>query len=189
MKIKVMFAVLFFLLMAAMPIGFMAKAPKSGDALQESSDEKEIAQTAALCEESFCDEAIRAVAIIQKTNASIEKNGDNSADGNNYNSDSELYKRASKIYNSNKEILLYKNKAVAIPFSSCSNGFTQPDKRYPYLEAVASPWDCFSEKYSEAQLCSGVSVSGIDYLCKKGMSAEDALKWYLPKLSAADDTN
>lgn len=180
MRIKAVFIVLFFMLMAALPIGLMAKSPSKNTAATEKTNEAEVILTANLCEMSFCDEAIKAVAIIQRTNSVLDKKSYGKPQNN---SDKELLDRVGQIYNSNTEILIHKNKPVSVPLSSCSNGFTVKDKRYPFLEEVASPWDCFCKSYSESLSCAGVSINGINYLCQKGLSAEEALKWYLPKLS------
>ena len=56
---------------------------------------------------------------------------------------------------------------------------------YPYLTSVASPWDCLSEEYDENLRCVGVSMNGVNYLCAKGYSAEDALLYYLPDFSVS----
>lgn len=179
MKIKLILTVVFFLLMAALPLGFMVVTIHNTEETQKESNTNKINEVASLCSDSFCDDAIKAVAILHKTNTTA---GNNQTKAGSNNSNSELYNRVESIYNSNGEILTFKNKAVAIPYSQCSNGFTITDNRYPYLEAVASPWDRFSKSYSESLNCEGVSINGLDYLCKKGMSAEEALKWYLPQL-------
>ena len=183
MKVRIILAGVFFLLMAALPIGFLAEnrasAGKQTTTEKTSYAEQAVAATAALCEAADSDEVIKAVAILQKTNAAVKKLPD-TAD---YHSDNELYKRVNRIYHSNIEILSYQNKPVYIPCAPCSNGFTEADGNTPYLEAVASPWDCFCAQYRKDLCCEGVSVNGVRALCRRGLSAEEALLWYLPRLS------
>lgn len=183
-----MFVCLFFLCMAAVPLSLMTKndgKPHVENILPatiatEMSDKDMIAAATALCNEDFSDEAIKAVAIVVKTNVLAKGEMTDSA---NNNSNSELYERVKQIYLSNKEVLTLDNQPVAVPCSVCSNGFTNQSKDKTYLQAVASPWDCFSGEYNESLVCEGVSVNGVRYLCDKGLSAEEALLWYLPRFS------
>lgn len=167
------------MMMAVLPLGFTANPNAPSKSVGKSSAEPHIAAVAALCDSGFCDEAIRALAVLEKTNAAA---GQAAADGSNI-SDKEIYSRAERIYNSNNEILTFEGKPVAIPAGVCSNGFTEADGGVEYLEATASPWDAFSKRYSKSLSCRGVSADGINYLCQSGLSAEEALGWYLPKLS------
>ncbi len=139
-------------------------------------DEQYICAIAAnMCGNDFCDEALRAALIIARTNyISGQKEKDNY-------SDKELYNRIIKIYNSNKEIYLsYKDKATYIPHSFCSNGSTVNNEKNGYTSSVASPWDFGCAEFSKDNKCEGVSMYGINYLCSKGYSAEEALMHYLP---------
>ena len=61
------------------------------------------------------------------------------------------------------------------------------NENYKYIHSVASPWDCYQTDFDANAECVGVSLSGIDYLCKNGYSAEEALLWYLPDFEIADD--
>lgn len=183
MKNKIIITGLFFVLMAVLPLSFIVKPVKPADAesktVKKTNEYSYIAAVANLCGDGYCDEAIRALAILEKTNAAAGQAAGEGAD----NSGTEIYKRAENIYNSNKEILLYEGKAVAVPVEVCSNGFTEADGDKAYIEAVASPWDAFSKRYSSKLSCRGVSADGVNYLCQSGMSAEEALRWYLPKLT------
>ena len=184
MKVKVLMIALLFVLMAAVPMFLMMQhqpSDESHPAEQAPSPTDKtstaVKTSAALCDSSFNDEAIKAVTILARTNALTKASTDN-----NNHSDKELSKRVKSIYNSNNEILTFQNKAVYIPFAKCSKGVTERDDKYAYIVPVASPWDCESRFYQAGTSCQGVSLNGIKYLCDNGSSAEEALKWYLPKL-------
>lgn len=174
-----MMLVCFFAAMAMIPLfGFhLGGSQKIANPKGKSPDSDLICRVVCLnCKDSYSDETIKAIIRIIKTN--IAAGTEYKAD---YNSDTELSKRINKILNSELELYYIKNKLCTIPFSICSNGNTVSDKQYPYLSPVASPWDCFSSDYSADNSCVGVSLDGVDYLCKNGMSAEHALRWYLPE--------
>ena len=180
MKTKICMLTLLFLLMAAIPLVLAVKSAKiAPSAPQSLTDENAaICAAAALCDENSTEEAIKAAVILVKTNFSAGETV--KADVNN--SNKELIEKVAAVYHSNKEILTYRGKAAAIPFSECSNGFTEKGEA-EYIEAVASPWDCFNKGYRADLICRGVSISGIKTLCGMGLSAEEALKWYLPELA------
>ena len=137
----------------------------------------------ALYDDSYCTETIRAITIMLSTNydvSTFDLNDENIYLPENKLSGSkkEFYGEIKKIVNSNKEFYLSKNnEKLYIPYSDSSNGKTVQND---YLSSVASPWDCFNQDYGKNVACYGVSLSGIDYLCKNGMNAEQALLWYLP---------
>lgn len=180
-KITAFFCLL--LIMGMLPLMVVSLSGKSiendGSTADSASDihkkEKICAYAANMCGNDFCDEALRAALIIARTNyISGQKEKDNY-------SDKELYNRTIKIYNSNKEIYLsYKDKATYIPHSFCSNGATVKSEKYEYILSVASPWDRESAEFSNDNKCEGVSMYGINCLCEKGYSAEEALMHYLP---------
>lgn len=187
MRKKLMMTALFFVLMAALPLTILlqngkAGAPPPSSGSQDSAaDDAAIALTAQLCDSSFSDEAIRALAIVQKTNAAAGyRSGQAEKEVG-----AALSERVKRIYISNTELLTYENKPVAVPCSLSSNGCTVEEEDYPYLDAVASPWDAFRADYRADNACLGVSAAGVDYLCRQGLSAEEALQWYLPRLTAA----
>lgn len=196
MKNKIVLTGFFFVLMAALPLFFAVSRTGSGASQAAEPAEQELetlraggtrdpaAAVAALCEPSFSDEAIKAAAVIQRTNEAAGHIDNNSGEI----SDKELYERAKVIYDSVTEILQYSGKPVRIPSSPCSNGFTSASDDYEYLEAVASPWDAFSPLYDASLVCEGVSMNGIAYLCGKGLSAEEALIRYLPRLEIRELT-
>ena len=100
----------------------------------------------------------------------------------------DVYSEIRKAAESGKnKTLRKKSEVLFIPFSETSNGTTYKNVNYKYLHSVASPWDCYAENYDENAECVGVSLSGIDYLCKNGCSAEEALLWYLPDFEIQTD--
>lgn len=144
--------------------------------------------TAAICNENFCDEAIKAIAILINTDYEINPDNFDLKNKDVYlsedeldNSKKEYYSKIKSIVNSmDKKILTLGNEKVFIPYSDISCGYTLDSEDCEYITSVASPWDCFSQDYDENAECIGVSVNGINYLCQSGAGAEQALKWYLP---------
>lgn len=187
MKDKILMICLFFLLMAAIPLCLIVQNRGTGSEKSPSgsvsSSDRLAARTAALCDRSFSDEAIKAVAVIQNTNAAAGVNDENITDDI---SDTELLERIKAILPSEPALLTFNGKAAFIPVSASSNGNTQGSEEYVYLEGVASPWDYFSASYDADAVCEGVSLNGIKILCEKGLSAQDALRYYLPKLEMTD---
>ena len=173
--------ILFFVLMAAIPLCFIANNANQNGMIDQKSEKPDpyISYVAELCGEDYCDEALKAMAIIAKTNS--RPDGKLRSKTNN-NSDLELYKRINSFCSKEDIIISIDNKQTEIPVSKCSNGNTVSSPDNKYLKAAASPWDCYSPNYSPDAECVGVSADGIDYLCKNGMSAEDALRWYITNL-------
>lgn len=136
----------------------------------------------------YCTETVKALTIILNTNYKFNPDSfclddsnvcifENNAD----NSLKEVYPQIEKAVNSAKEKTLQKNNTLLyIPYSEISGGTTNKSDEYEYLTAVASPWDCYQKEFDENKECIGVSIEGINYLCKNGMTAEEALIWYLP---------
>ena len=158
---------------------------------EKNSDNKEIlvGLTSALCNENFSDDAIKAVAILINTDYKVNPDFFDLENKEVYlskdeldNSLKEYYSRVEKIVNSiDKKTLTANNENFFIPYSQSSCGYTLASEDCEYITSVASPWDCFSQSYDESSQCIGVSIDGIDYLCKNGANAEQALKWYLPE--------
>ena len=133
-----------------------------------------IALAASMCGEDFCDEAVRAMVILANTDFPSRKSSEN-------NSDNEIYKLAERYYNSDKEVYIQKSgKKLTVPYSDISNGATLASDDYPYLSSTASAWDSLDSGYDSGAVCVGVSLNGVDYLCRRGFSAEEALLHYLP---------
>ena len=185
MKKKIAAFLCLLLIMGILPLVVVSLSGKAGDYSKSTADSADglhnedpriCAIAANMCGSDFCDEALKAALIIAKTNyISGQKENDNY-------SDKELYNRIADIYNSNKEIYLtYKEEVKYIPHSFCSNGSTVKSEKYDYISPAASPWDCGCAEFSKGNKCEGVSMYGINYLCGKGYSAQDALKHYLPR--------
>lgn len=160
---------------------------------QESSESKAELTDAELCgmvaanyDESYCEETLKALAVILYTNyclapddydlkdsriCILESNVENSVKEN-YNT---IKSAVSAVY---KKALCSNGKVLYIPFTSSTNGKTSSSSEYPYLTAVASPWDSYSNA-NDDEHC-GVSLNGINYLCNDGYSYAQALQWYLP---------
>lgn len=160
---------------------------------QESSESKAELTDAELCgmvaanyDESYCEETLKALAVILYTNyclapydydlkdsriCILENNAENSVKEN-YNT---IKSAVSAVY---KKALCSNGKVLYIPFTSSTNGKTSSSSEYPYLTAVASPWDSYSNA-NDDEHC-GVSLNGINYLCNDEYSYAQALQWYLP---------
>ena len=160
---------------------------------QESSESKAELTDAELCgmvaanyDESYCEETLKALAVILYTNyclapddydlkdsriCILESNAENSVKEN-YNT---IKSAVSAVY---KKALCSNGRVLYIPFTSSTNGKTSSSSEYPYLTAVASPWDSYSNANDDKHC--GVSLNGINYLCNDGYSYVQALQWYLP---------
>lgn len=200
MKQKITAIVLMFALMAMLPFvtarcggkasgnGVNTFGQSTADTVDSNADysTRLCALTAAKYKDGYSLETTRALALILNTNYKL--NPDTFSDDdflfreNASGTLLEVYPQIENAVNSIKEKTLCKNnKAFYIPFSDSSDGCTYKSDDYSYIQAVASPWDCFGKNYSEDTRCVGVSLSGVDYLCKNGSNAEEALLWYLPE--------
>lgn len=207
MKSKILSVILFLVIMAVLPLSVIncsfvnsdSKNTKIENNENKSSknelidDKKTLLYglVAAQYDESYCDETIKAIAILMQSDYDTEPQKFDLSNKSMYLSDEEvensIISKCSDFkitVDSVSEIEILKdNKALYIPFTKISNGQTITDKEYNYLFSVASPWDCFNANYTPESKCVGVSICGLDYLCKNGMTAEEALKWYLPEFS------
>lgn len=193
MKQKLILISIFFLIMALLPFTVLKcsfkdnseKTVISSANIPVNNDKEKIlcGLVSALYIDSYCTETVRAITIILSTNYDVSTFDLN--DESIYlpehklsGSKREFYGEIEKIVDSNIEFHLSKNnKKLYIPYSNISNGSTVQNE---YICSVASPWDCFNSEFDENITCYGVSLNGIDYLCKNGMNAEEALLWYLP---------
>lgn len=203
MKKKVIALTIFLLFMAFVP--FLAAKCSSANTLKPTiQHSKSTSDTAyntnlenkILCglvaanyKDGFSEETLKAIAIILNTNYKYDKKSFDTTDKSvcifEKDADSKLkdiYPQIKSAVESSKNtIITYNDKPCYIPFSDISNGNTVDSDEYKYITAVASPWDCFANNYDKNCKCVGISLNGIDYLCKNGDSAEKAIKWYLPK--------
>lgn len=205
MKEKIAAIILMFLLMALLPFIAAKCSQSSADSkttmstadtpskTDEQNDYEKIlcALTAAKYKDNYCNETIKALAVIQNTNYRIDPDSFSDEDflykENASGNILETYTEIEKAVKSVKEkTLCINNKAFFIPFSDSSNGLTGLSDEYEYIQSVASPWDCFLKDYDENTNCVGVSLSGINYLCNNGANYTEALKWYLPNFDISE---
>lgn len=205
MKKKIIATVVFLILMAMLPfVAVKFNDPQTTahitTATKDTPSKPIDKKTKILCglvaaniKDNYCSETLKAIAIIINTNYKISPDSfdldDTSVCIYEENADSsvkEIYPQIKTSVNSCKELHLTLDKEKQyIPFSKTSSGCTIVDKNYDYLTSVASPWDCFQKNYDADIKCCGVSISGVDYLCRNGYSAEEALLWYLPGFEIA----
>lgn len=207
MKMKVIAIILMLTLMAFLPFAAAkivtkneikstistadnAKAKNNSNKENNSDEDKVLCGlVAAIYKNDYSTETIKAITILLNNNYSVSPNEFDLNDGSVClyfesadNSIREIYPQIKKIVSDSKVLSIYfDNKKQFVPYSQTSNGYTVYNEKYDYISSVASPWDCFSEEYDKNAECNGVSIDGLNYLCKNGMSAEDALRWYLPK--------
>lgn len=181
MKRKIAACSLLLIVMAVIPaITAGGIQPYSDNSASSGSDNSSAvtALAASLCGKDFCDEAIKAMIILANTNSAKQSLEEQNAD---FNSNLELREKIDSIYRSNKELYIYKNGQLpSIPYAEISNGATYPDNSLPDFPAVSSPWDCLDSAFDSEAYCTGVSLRGVNYLCRRGFSAEEALLHYLP---------
>ena len=134
-------------------------------------------------DKDFCDQGIMAALAIAENNFYYNKENSIKTDENSKKQEqnTELKNKADKLYKKTDIKLSYKKEKVYIPVATLSSGSTKGHKDYPYIKPVASPWDCMDENFVyNKDYSAGISIKGIDYLCKEGMNFKEALKWYLP---------
>ena len=141
-----------------------------------------ISITLTMIDEDFCDEGILAALAIADNNVKfLEENKIVPDTFSEKNKNAKLEQKIKELYKKTDIQISFNNKRVYIPAVKLSKGYTETTEEYSYIRSVASPWDCFDESYVyNKDYPAGVSMKGIDYLCKDGMNFEEALKWYLP---------
>lgn len=137
--------------------------------------------------EIYSEETLKALAIILYTNYTVNPDSydltdnevcllESDAENSTKENYSVIQSAVSSVY---KKTLCTNGKAFYIPFCYSTNGKTSTNSEYPYLTAVASPWDSYNEIESDTEYY-GVSLYGINYLCSEGYTYDEALIWYLP---------
>ncbi len=189
MKFKITSIAIFLLFLATIPV-FIIKFDYLNNDVSKSkiSENKEniYEYVASLYKEGYTDETIKAITIICQSNYIFDSQNFIT----NINSTHKNKANIERIANSvDGYYLAYNNKSVYIPFFESSNGTTIKDDKYSYLSSVASPWDTYNRNYDKTFKCVGVSLDGLNYLCKNGATAEEALKWYLPDFEIIKDNN
>ena len=149
---------------------------ESSESKAELTDAELCGMVAAIYDESYCEETLKALAVILYTNYCLAPDDYDLKDSRICILESNAIKSAvSAVY---KKALCSNGKVLYIPFTSSTNGKTSSSSEYPYLTAVASPWDSYSNANNDEHC--GVSLNGINYLCNDGYSYAQALQWYLP---------
>ena len=138
-------------------------------------------------DESYSQETLKALAVILYTNYKANSESydltdkevcikESDADSSLKENYDKIKAAVSSVY---KKTLCTNGKAFFIPFCSFTNGKTYETSDYPYLTAVASPWDCYAGN-AESSEYYGVSLYGLNFICSQGCTYEEALLWYLP---------
>lgn len=175
MKTKATALAVLLLVMALIPAAVVGLTNSRNDVPAAQPDEntdRGVRFAASLCDDDFCDEAIRAMVILANTDYQEGIDFDD-------NSSKELYNRVSDIYHANRTSRIVSEEPV--PYAKISNGKTLGDPQMPQLCPVASPWDCIDASADSSAQCVGISLKGVNYLCRQGYSAEEALLHYLPR--------
>lgn len=127
---------------------------------------------------SYCDEGLKAIAIILNSNYKskikqkrMSKNDFIKKFGNDY------YSKIEKTVAETKNIFIaYKGKPARIPCCYISSGVCEID--YPYIRKTSSPWDLLNAEYKSG-LKPEVSLNSINEMCESGLSYKEALGRYL----------
>lgn len=204
MRQKIIFIIVLLLIMAALPLEISknftqnshketnyAKTEQSqvtSNNKKDFSEETLCSLVAALYQEDFSDETLKATAIILHTNYIAKPDSFDFNDTETYIPENEVDNSLRENYNDIRtavnevydKTLCLNGKAFYIPYSYVSDGTTETDKEFSYIRSIASPWDCYSNEYDEDNHCVGISLYGLNYLCKNGYDYSSALKWYLP---------
>lgn len=85
-----------------------------------------------------------------------------------------IKKAVDEVY---EKCITYKGKVAYIPCFHCGVGYTKSSKKYPYINNAASPWDLLEKNRTNKKV--GISLNGINNLCKNGNSYKQALSRYL----------
>ncbi|MCR5653647.1 MAG: hypothetical protein K6F88_07575 [Ruminococcus sp.] len=136
----------------------------------------------------FCEEGLKAVAIILNSNykSGVKLNTLSKSNFLKKFTDGERYYSLIEktIEETGGRYITYKGKPVKIPCSFVTDG--KCDSVYPYLRDTCNPADLINPHYT-FNSSSGVSFNSINKLCKKGLSFEECLDRYFTdiKITAA----
>lgn len=141
-----------------------------------------VSQALSVCDDSYCDEGIKAILAICKNNYIYNTNsGKTLTEASITSYSDEFYQKVETLLSELDTDIKLNGETVYIPYTPLCHGNTEESADYPYIKSVASPWDCQSPLYMYTNIYdSGVSIYGIDYLCKEGYDAKNALRYYLP---------
>ncbi|MDR2540588.1 MAG: N-acetylmuramoyl-L-alanine amidase [Candidatus Peribacteria bacterium] len=99
-----------------------------------------------------------------------------------------LTKRYQALEATKNQIVLYEGKLPILPYFSCSVGFTlsaQEKRGWKDTPYLISAYDFSACKSFEGHGV-GLSGKGAEYMAKKGMKAEDILKWYYEGITLSE---
>ena len=123
--------------------------------------------------EEYCDNGLKALGIILNSQIKAGKSpktADRESFIKKYGDDT--YKKLNKISESvNGEYAVYKEKALALPYSYLSKGLKK------YGNNSCNPWDRLKKDYKTAK--NGISLNSVNKLCENGLTAEEALLSFL----------
>lgn len=145
--------------------------------MDKNSEDTIIRETMKFADESYCDETLKALIVLVRNNLDVCPSENSTEE---YEKNAEFSQRLKKLLKDTYTKLSYNGKKVYIPFTELSSGSISTSDEYPYINPTASPWDCLSPKFVYGkEYTQGISLFGIDYLCKEGSSYEEALAYYL----------
>lgn len=190
MKKKIIGLLVILAIMAAVPLIFnnykSADSAKPAKNNTLSKEESVITNAAAyIFRKHYSDETMKAAIIILNTNYKVNKIKKDECisradfikkykDGEKYYSNLEKYTNELK-----DDYITYKNKPVYIPCFKVSKGYTEKDKKYPYLKAAACPWDRLKKESKNSENAVGISINTVDKLCKNGLNYKQAVEYFL----------
>lgn len=125
----------------------------------------------------YNEETLKALVIILNSNYKFNKKKEGYWDKDKFigKYDEKAYEKVENAVKSAGDLhITYKGKTAYIPYFYKSCGYTTSSKKYPYIKTSASPWDMAKNSHKV-----GISLNGINNLCKNGASYKDALGWYL----------
>ncbi len=197
MKKKITALLVILAIMAAVPLIFNVNSLSESLKSRENMSKNEIITSAAAYHfrKHYSKNTLKAIIIILNTNYKANK-----LNKKEFLSKEEFIKKYKKgesyyseIENLAKEngdnYITYKGKPVHIPYFKLSKGFTEKDKKYPYLKGCACPWDKFKKDFKNSENTVGISINSLNKLCRKGLSCENALKHFLNPKSSIINNN
>lgn len=190
MKKKIIGLLVILAIMAAVPLIFnnykCADSAKPAKNNTLSKEESVITNAAAyIFRKHYSGETMKAAIIILNTNYKVNRIKKDECisradfikkykDGEKYYSNLEKYTNELK-----DDYITYKNKPVYIPCFKVSKGYTEKDKKYPYLIAAACPWDRLKKESKNSENAVGISINTVDKLCKNGFNYKQAIEYFL----------
>ncbi len=130
-------------------------------------------------------ECKKAIVALCKNNALVQKSkGLNSQSTQVSKYSDSFYKELSELLDKDKTNISINGEKQYIPIINISPGYIVEDPDYPYISSVACPWDLQSPQYQKGiDYTCGISVNGIESLCKLGFESDYVLSYVLPMFS------